>query len=216
MVNVVHKNENVKQFCENYIKACDDDSLISIDETGFYLGDHRKKGWNAIGKRLAIKSDKSLRRVKFTLILAISSKGLVGFEIIDHNCKKIDFVNFIQNLKLPHGSVILMDNIPFHHSNEVIEAIKKCNASILYCISYSPKLNSVENVFGMLKPLYRQMCPPEFNTHFDYKYLFENTLFEELYEQSLSKYFQHVRKISVQTLESIASNPHFQFNGYDL
>ena len=60
------------------------------------------------------------------------------------------------------------------------------------------------------------MCPPEFNTHFDYKYLFENTLFEELYEQSLSKYFQHVRKISVQTLESIASNPHFQFNGYDL
>ena len=133
MVNVDHKNEVVKQFCQRYIKACDDDSIISIDETGFYLGDHRKKGWTTKGKRLAIKSDKSLRRVTFTLILAISSKGLVGYEILDHNCKKVDFVNFIQNLQLPNGSVVLMDNIAFHHSKEVVDAIKQRNSSILYC-----------------------------------------------------------------------------------
>ena len=172
MVNVDHKNEVVKQFCQRYIKACDDDSIISIDETGFYLGDHRKKGWTTKGKRLAIKSDKSLRRVKFTLILAISSKGLVGYEILDHNCKKVDFVTFIQNLQLPNGSVVC--------------------SSILYCIAYSPKLNCVENVFGMLKPFYRRMCPPEFNKSFDYKYLFENLLYEELYEKSLLNYFQHI------------------------
>lgn len=216
MVNVVHKNETVKEFCQNYIKACDDDSIISIDETGFYLGDHRKKGWNIRGKRLAIKSDKCLRRVKFTLILAVSSKGLVGYEILDHNCKKDDFVSFIYDLELPQNSVVLMDNIPFHHSKEVLNAIKQKNSSILYCIAYSPKLNAVENVFGMIKPIYRQNCPHEFNKMFDYKHLFENTLFEELYEQSLIKYFQHVRNIAVQTLESIASDPCFKFNGYDL
>jgi hypothetical protein len=88
MVNFVHPNEKVKQFCNNYIEACDNDSLISIDETGFYLGDHRKKGWCPKGKRLAIKSDKSLRRVKFTLILAVSKKGLIDFEILNHNCKR--------------------------------------------------------------------------------------------------------------------------------
>lgn len=210
MVNVAHTNDVVKQFCQRYINACDEESIISIDETGFYLGDHRKKGWNAKGTRLAIKSDKSLRRVKFTLILAVSSKGLVGYEILDHNCKKVDFVKFIQQLDIPKGSVVLMDNIAFHHSKEVVDAIKQHNSSILYCIAYSPKINPVENVFGMLKPIYRQMCPPEFNKYFDYKYLFENSLFEELYEKSLCKYFQHVRKIAVHTLESIIHNCTFE------
>ena len=109
-----------------------------------------------------------------------------------------------------------MDNIAFHHSKEVVDAIKQRNSSILYCIAYSPKLNCVENVFGMLKPFYRRMCPPEFNKSFDYKYLFENLLYEELYEKSQLNYFQHVRNISVNTLESIDSDPNFKFNGYDL
>jgi transposase len=146
MVNAVHQNEKVQQFC---ITACDEDCLISIDETGFYLGDHKKRGWVAKGKRLAIKSDKNLRRTKFTLILAVSSKGLVGFEILD-------FLKFVQNLNIPHKSTIIMDNIAFHHSKEIVHALTLKGASFLYSLSYSPKLNPVENVFGMLKPRYRE------------------------------------------------------------
>jgi transposase len=217
MVNAVHPNEKVKQFCKNYITACDEDCLISIDETGFYLGDHKKKGWVAKGKRLAIKSDKNLRRTKFTLILAVSSKGLVGFEILDHNCKKADFLKFVQNLHIPCKSTIIMDNIAFHHSKEIVHALTLKGASFLYSLSYSPKLNPVENVFGMLKPRYREKCPPEFNKLFDYKLLFKNTLIKHLDNQPLDKFFTHVRKIAVQTLADIEANPiGFIFNGYDL
>ena len=35
--------------------------LISIDEAGFYIGDHRRKGW-------ALKGEKSLCRKKFTIL----------------------------------------------------------------------------------------------------------------------------------------------------
>lgn len=216
MVNVVRSNDIVKSFCQNYINAYDNNSLISIDETGFYLGDHRKKGWCQRGKRLSIKSDKSLRRVKFTLILAISAQGIIGYEILDHNCKKVDFINFVDKIKIPIGSTIIMDNIRFHHSKEVVNILEQKGASILYSLPYAPKINPIENVFGMLKPKYRAKCPPEFNKYFDYKALFENQIALHL-NKPLVKYFLHVQKITYDTLESINANPSgFVFNGYDL
>jgi len=217
MVNVIQDNQKVKQFCETYIEACDTDSIISIDETGFYFGDHRKKGWVQKGKRLAVKSDRSLRRVKFTLILAISCSGIVGYEILDHNCRKVDFIKFAETLNLPNNSTILMDNIPFHHSKEVVEAFILKGASLLYSLTYSPKINPIENVFGMLKPRYRKQCPPEFKKEFDYKQLFETTLIQYLDKQPLHNFFKHVRNIACQTLESISADPTgFIFNGYDM
>jgi transposase len=216
MVDVLHPNDKVKQFCKSYIQSCDDESLISIDETGFYLGDHRKKGWACKGKRLAIKGDKNLRRIKFTLILAISCKGLVGYEILDHNCRKVDFLKFVQNLNIPKKSTIIMDNIPFHHSKEVVNALTVKDVSLLYAIPYSPKINPIENVFGMIKPLFREHCPPQFNADFDYYTLFENILIFKL-QDPLDKFFTHVKRIAVSTLDSIESDPSgFQFNGYDL
>jgi transposase len=216
MVNVVHNNEKVKQFCTGYINSCDADSLISIDETGFYIGDHRKKGWCHKGKRLAIRGDKSLRRTKFTLILAISSKGIVGYTILDHNCKKVDFINFVHKLVIPEKSTVIMDNIPFHHSKEVVNALTAKGASLLYSLPYSPRINPIENVFGMLKPKYRERCPSYFNKQFDYKTCFENMMIRQL-NGSLNDFFLHVRQIAKDTLSSIDADPvGFVFNGYDL
>lgn len=46
MVNIIHDNGKVKEFCRNYINACDSENLISIDETGFYVGEN-----HIIGKK---------------------------------------------------------------------------------------------------------------------------------------------------------------------
>lgn len=148
--------------------------------------------------------------------MAVSKTGLVGYEILDHNCKKPDFVKFIQKLKAPKGSVLLMDNIPFHHSKEVIEAIKLKECNTLYTIPYSPRINPIENIFGMIKPLYRQGCPPEFGKYYNYKGLFENVI-SNLQGKLLTKFFLHVRAIANQTINSIETDSEkFVFNGYDL
>ena len=44
----------------------------------------------------------SLRRSKFSVIMAISRHRIVGYHIMDHNCRcrKQDFVKFIQDLNL--------------------------------------------------------------------------------------------------------------------
>ena len=48
----------------------------------------------------------------------------------------------------------------------------------LYIPIYSPKLNSIENVFGMLKPIYRRRCPLPPNDKYNYQQLLE-TIIEE-------------------------------------
>jgi transposase len=213
-VNILHNKDKVKDFCLQYKQANSKNALISIDEAGFYVGEHRRKGWSSKGTRLSIQSDKSLRRYKFSLILAISCEGIVDFRILEHNCKKVDFIDFIKNLNVSKESIILMDNIAFHHSKEIRDIASKKQISILYTIPYSPKLNPIENVFGMLKPLYRQICPMSFNPHFDYKKLFESII-QKYLNQSLVKYFMHVQKFVDYTLCNIDQES-FIFNGYDI
>ena len=76
------------------------------DEAGFYVGDHCKYGYSKIGARLTTKSMSNLRRVKFTLLLAIS----FGYQLLEHNCSKADFVRFFNELEIPKNTTIVMDN----------------------------------------------------------------------------------------------------------
>ena len=78
----------------------------------------------------------NLRRVKFTLLLAISSQGIIDYQLLEHNCKKEDFIKFFKTLVIPKKTTIVMDNIRFHHSSE-IKDISECKGwKLLYTPPY--------------------------------------------------------------------------------
>lgn len=208
-VNYAHDPASVKDFCNSYIQAERSGVLISIDEAGFYVGDHRRRGWAPRGERLSVKSGKSLRRTKFTLLLAVSQQGVVGYEVLDHNCKKPDFVQFIQKLNAPRGSVLMMDNIQFHHSRETKDAACAKGFNLLYTPPYSPRMNPVEYIFGTVKPEYRHQCPGNFEPRFDYPGLLRSLLDERM-QCDFSRYFAHVARLSEETLKAVP----FTYCGY--
>jgi transposase len=105
------------------------------------------------------------------LLLAVSTKGIVGYEVLDHNCRKSDFICFVQALHIRPGTTLVMDNIAFHHSKDVADAAKIKGARILFTPPYSPRCNAIENVFGALKHEYRSHCPPSASDSFDYESL---------------------------------------------
>jgi transposase len=214
VVDYNHDNQNVKSFCESYNQAVNG-NLICIDEAGFYIGDHQRRGWSKRGTKLKIQCGKSLRRSKLTLIMAVSANGIVHHEVLDHNCKKVDFIAFIERLAAPIGSSLLMDNIAFHHSKETQAAMEKKGFVPLFIPPYSPKLNSIENVFGMLKPMYRRQCPPSINAAFDYRALFESIV-ASLKSRGLEAFFSKTQNVVRSTLLSIeADRAGFRFCGYD-
>lgn len=135
VIDKKHDNENIKAFCETYNSALST-NLICIDECGFYIGDHPKRGYSKKGTKLKIESQRCVRRSKFTLIMAVSSQGIEHYEIMDHNCKKTDFISFIERLDVIEGSTILMDNVAFHHSKDTIRALNNKKLQPLFIYSH--------------------------------------------------------------------------------
>ena len=154
-----HNPEELLAFSSAYTAAIGQsyDNVVCIDEAGFYVGDHARYGYAPRGKRLHVANS---RPRKHTLLMAISRSGVVGYTIMDHNCKKPDFVDFIEKLPLRPGQALLMDNIPFHKSHDTMAAIARKGCSALFIPRYSPRFNAIEYVFSAVKREYRDACPP--------------------------------------------------------
>jgi transposase len=205
-VDHTHSPTEMMAFAAQYT-ACQE-NVVCIDEAAFYVGDTRRRGWSQRGKRLCVSTSKTLRRKKYTLIMAISPTGVKHYEILDHNCKKNDFIGFIQRLPVEPSRYLLMDNIAFHHSKETIAAIQLKGCHALFIPPYSPKFNAIENVFSTLKQRYRAKCPITHQITHDYKDTFEQVIRDV---GVLDGYFTRVNS---QVLRIIASNG-IGVSGYD-
>lgn len=201
VVDAKHDGDNISAFCHQHLAA--NSNMVCIDEAGFYVGDHPRYGYAPRGKRLNVVSGKSLRRSKFTLLMAVSRDGIVHHQILDHNCKKADFIKFVNDLPVATGSTLLMDNVRFHHSKETVQAVKSKGCVQLFIPPYSPKFNAIENVFGTVKSLFRHRCPLLASADTNYKELM-NTVLNEHYTKDLSPYFDHANKHSQATLSKLA------------
>lgn len=95
----------VISFCESLSKS---QNIVCIDEAGFYVGETCHYGYAKKGKKLVVKTDSKIRCRKYTLIMAISKDGIVGHQILDTNCKKVDFIRFIESLQVPKNTTLLM------------------------------------------------------------------------------------------------------------
>jgi transposase len=200
IVHANHDHDTIQQFCNNYSAA--ENGLICIDETGFYVGETFSSGYAPIGKRLNVPKGKTLRCSKFSVIMAVSCQGIVHYDVLDHNCKKSDFLRFLQGLNAPTGSTLLMDNIPFHRSKETLDTIRNMQCKPLYIPPYSPRFNAIEYVFSTMKHAYRSRCPAQSTTHFDYEACIHRSI-QAVSSQGFQKYFDHVKKAVRSAFETI-------------
>ncbi len=56
------------------------------------------------------------------------------------------------------GAVVVMDNLPAHKVDGVIEAIQAVGASVVYLSPYSPDFNPIENLWSKLKAHLRSVA----------------------------------------------------------
>mgnify|MGYP000270454689 CR=1 FL=1 len=81
----------------------------------------------------------------------IDQESNLQYQIILGSFNKQNFISACKNFNFKEKSIILMDNVKFHHSKDVIEFFKSKNIDILFVPPYSPWFNPIENVFSLIK-----------------------------------------------------------------
>ena len=129
--------------------------FVSIDETSFGRNYLPAFGRSIKGERIYIK--RPLTRVTTCSVLSsvtLNEKPIYIKKFGSFNTQS--FYDFLNGLKYPNGTVLLMDNVKFHHSKIIKELAKQKGWDILYTPAYSPIFNPIEGVFSIVKRLYQK------------------------------------------------------------
>lgn len=147
------KEEELKKFY-SVTKKQSLGKIICLDETSVSPLMIKEYSRCFIGKRCVFKTDDSYIYRKFTLLVAINSKGCVGYELYEKGgMTKERLVRFLNKFVFEKykGNLIILDNAGSHSNEYVKKAITKSGNAYLYSVPYTPQTNAIECFFSQLK-----------------------------------------------------------------
>lgn len=124
--------------------------FISIDETSFGRNGFETRGYCPIGEKLFV-CKKTPRMTTTSVIAAANDGGWINYSETKGAVNTMIFLQFIKTLDINENTVLIMDNVAFHHSKVVKEYVSSRNAKILYSPPYSPWFNPIEMCFSIVK-----------------------------------------------------------------
>jgi hypothetical protein len=128
-----------------------------VDESGCdkRIG-FRRTGWSPLGMT-ASQVTKFHRDKRLQILPAYAQDGIVLSRVFQGSAKPSIFEDFIEELLCHFGkwpepkSVLVMDNVSFHHSDRIEQICSQAGVKLLYLPPYSPNLNPIEEFFAELK-----------------------------------------------------------------
>ena len=184
-----------RQYAE-VVNQINDNRLIFIDETGHNLHLSTTHGYSASGTP-AVRFLNANRGKNLTVIVAIYPGGMLHYKIVDGAANSVIFREFLDELLpfLPYNSVIIMDNVRFHHSQATQQWIvqNRLTVRVEYLPPYSPELNPIEEFFHMEKTAYRKINHPVARSREVMRDRVVNVI-ESLRLRDLSGLYHHMRE----------------------
>lgn len=144
--------DNKKRELFNKVRAAGIDKLVSLDETGIYKNSVKKRGWSGEGKPCIVNID-SMINIKYSLIVAITTKKTIKYKLHKGSIDKKKFNKFIMDIMNKYGNQYsyLMDNASIHKNLTLKDYIEKNKINVIYNIPYCPEFNPIELLFSPLK-----------------------------------------------------------------
>ena len=144
-------DEKIRKFIEvrnQFVKQGRD--FVSLDETSF--GRNGKVQYGYSPKGIQLKIQKNVPRMTTTTSIAVvSSTRIIARHEVKGAYNTSLFCTFLESLNLEPKTVILLDNVRFHHSNAAKEIAKLKDWYLLFVPPYSPRFNPIEGVFSIVK-----------------------------------------------------------------
>lgn len=135
--------------------------FIFIDEVGYTIAVQRNRGRSPKGEPVILKMPLH-RTANTSVCMAIDNQNIIHYEKKDTSFDSESFKNFLKelieiiersNLK---NVCLILDNSPVHRKEDVKEV---CENKVKYRFLpvYSPNLNPIENIFGLIKNIMRKL-----------------------------------------------------------
>lgn len=89
-----------------------------------------------------------------TYVVALRLDGLFAPMVVDGALDGPLFLKYVRQELAPQmrpGDILVMDNLQTHKVKGVVEAMRECDAQVLYLPPYSPDLNPIEMAFSKVK-----------------------------------------------------------------
>ena len=100
------------------------------------------------------------RGTRISTIAAISTSGLIGYELHTGSVRGEEFHDFVRGTLIPNmnpydgesdNSILVMDNCSIHYVEEILALLQSAGILVLFLPPYSPDLNPIELTFSYLK-----------------------------------------------------------------
>ncbi|PKS08455.1 hypothetical protein jhhlp_004838 [Lomentospora prolificans] len=149
----------LRHFYQYRLKSlgCKSYHLVFIDESGIDKpGVFRRKGWAPKGITPVHKA-RFQREGRLQILAAYTQKGVKLSRLFFGTVDKSTFEDFIDQLLRHCGiwpepeTVLIMDNVAFHHSERVRQMCEDAGVKVDFQAPYTPRTNPVKEFFGEIK-----------------------------------------------------------------
>lgn len=171
----------------------DGNNIYFLDEVGFNVSMRAKRGRARRGER-AVQVVPNLRSRNLSICCTISKNGTFYYKKqtcpFNTQSYKIYIEELIQKFldSSISNAILIMDNVPFHRSAEIMNIVLQAGHQIKFLPPYSPFLNPIENMFSQWKQLVRAERP----RNEDELILIIDTVFSQISVENCSNYYRHM------------------------
>jgi transposase len=135
--------------------------LVFVDESGANTKMTRLRGRSLGGRRLVAHIPHGHYQTS-TLISGIRLNGPCAPWLFEGPMNGEMFLAWVAQGLVPtlqKGDLVIMDNLPTHKIQGIVEAIEAAGARLLYLPPYSPDFNPIENMWSKIKQTLRSHAP---------------------------------------------------------
>ena len=86
--------------------------------------------------------------------VCVDENGVVAQKLVKGSFNTILFREFLESFEIAPGTVVLMDNVRFHHCKDTLESLHRRGVDVLFTPPYSPWFNPIELCFSVIKRKY--------------------------------------------------------------
>ena len=157
-IGAVERDEAERAAFREMMKTLRVEEVIVVDETGSRIGmialyARAPRGCRAYDRTIVNYGQ------NLSLLAAMSVDGMQAAMTIEGAVDEAAFEVFVRDVLLPAlhpGQIVVLDNLPSHKTDTVVDLLNDAGCEVLFLPAYSPDLSPIEEAFSKLKAILRR------------------------------------------------------------